>query len=246
MKIDLVTIFPGLLDGPFKESMIKRAVDKGLVEINLVDLRSYTRDRHRQVDDTPYGGGCGMILKPEPLFEAVEDLKGKAGTGNSVVILMTPQGTSFKQEVARRLSGEKHLVIICGRYEGVDERVRSALVDMEISIGDYVLTGGELAAAVIVDSVVRLLPGFLSEEASENESFSGSLLEHPHYTRPPVYRDMEVPEVLLSGNHAKIDRWRREQSLKRTYERRPDLLEHADLTPRDKVFLDTLRNVEDD
>lgn len=245
MKIDLVTIFPGILDGPFKESMIKRAVEKKLVEINLVDLRTYTSDRHRQVDDTPYGGGCGMILKPEPLFEAVADLKSKSGVERSQVLLMTPQGVSFKQEIASKLSMEEHLIILCGRYEGVDERVRTGLVDMEISIGDYVLTGGELAAAVIVDAVVRLLPGFLSAEASENESFSGSLLEHPHYTRPPEYRGMQVPEVLLSGNHADIDRWRREQSLKRTYQRRLDLLKHADLTPKDKVFLDTLRSIED-
>ncbi len=246
MKIDLVTIFPGILDGPFNESMIKRAVEKKLVEINLVDLRDYTSDRHRQVDDTPYGGGCGMILKPEPFFEAVEDLKSKSGVERSKVVLMTPQGVSFKQAVAQNLSVEKHLIILCGRYEGVDERIRTALVDMEISIGDYVLTGGELAAAVVVDAVVRLLPGFLSDEASENESFSGSLLEHPHYTRPPEYRDMQVPDILLSGNHAAIDRWRREQSLKRTYLRRPDLLRHANLTPRDKVFLDTLKNIKDE
>lgn len=246
MKIDLVTIFPGILDGPFKESMIKRAVEKKLVEINLVDLRTYTKDRHRQVDDTPYGGGCGMILKPEPFFEAVEDLKSKSGFDSSKVILMTPQGLSFKQVTAQKLSMEEHLIILCGRYEGVDERIRTTIVDMEISVGDYVLTGGELAAAVVVDAVVRLLPGFLAEEASDNESFSGSLLEHPHYTRPPVYRDMKVPEVLLSGNHAAIGRWRREESLKRTYQRRPDLIRHADLTPRDKVFLDTLRSIEDE
>jgi len=241
MKIDLVTIFPGILDGPFRESMIKRAVDKGLVEINLIDLRSYARDRHRQVDDTPYGGGFGMILKPEPLFEAVEDLKNKSGEESSRVIFMTPQGRRFNQDIARKLAKDKHLIVICGRYEGVDERVRIAMVDEEISIGDFVLTGGELAAAVVVDALVRLLPGFIAEEAAANESFTESLLEHPHYTRPPVFRDMEVPPVLLSGNHGEIDRWRRQQSLRRTYERRPDLLEKAELLPEDKSYLEVLK-----
>ncbi len=240
MKIDLVTIFPGMLEGPFKESMIKRAVDRGLVEINLIDLRSYTRDRHRQVDDTPYGGGCGMILKPEPLFEAVEDLKSKSEYERSWVLLMTPQGRRFDQQAARKLSGEKHLILICGRYEGVDERVRTALIDEEFSIGDYVLTGGELAAAVIVDAVVRLLPGFITEEAAANESFSDSFLEHPHYTRPSAFRGMEVPSVLLSGNHAEIERWRRKQSIKRTCERRPDLLEKAKLLPDEKSYLEEI------
>ncbi len=242
MKIDLVTIFPGILDGPFRESMIKRAVDKGLVEINLVDLRFYTHDRHRQVDDTPYGGGCGMILKPEPLFEAVEDLKNRSGHESSCVILMTPQGRRFDQEAAGKLSEKDHLILICGRYEGVDERVRISMVDEEYSIGDYVLTGGELPAAVIVDAVVRLLPGFITEEAAANESFSDCFLEHPHYTRPPVYRGMEVPPVLLSGNHAEIERWRRKESIRRTYERRPDMLEKAKLSADEKSYLEDLIN----
>lgn len=241
MKIDLITIFPGILEGPFKESMIKRAVEQGLVEINLVDLRSYTRDRHRQVDDTPYGGGYGMILKPEPLFTAVEHLKAESGSTCSRVVLLTPQGRKFDQKAAREMSDINHIILICGRYEGVDERVRLALVDDEISIGDYVLTGGELAAAVLVDAVVRLLPGFLAEEASAKESFSEALLEHPHYTRPPVFRGMEVPAVLLSGNHGVINGWRRQQSLKRTYERRPDLLEKADLLPEDKTYLEAIK-----
>jgi tRNA (guanine37-N1)-methyltransferase len=244
MKIDLVTIFPGILEGPFKESMIKRAVEKGLAEINLVDLRSYTHDRHRQVDDAPYGGGYGMILKPEPLFEAVEDLKARSGVESSMVILLTPQGRIFNQHIARELAGKEHLILICGRYEGFDERVREALADDEISIGDYVLTGGELPAAVVVDAVVRLLPGFLAEEAAANESFNESLLEHPHYTRPPEFRGMEVPPVLLSGNHAEIARWRREQSIKRTAERRPDLLEKAHLLPEESVFRDSLKKRE--
>ncbi len=241
MRIDLVTIFPGILEGPFKESMIKRAIDRNLVEINLVDLREYTHDRHRQVDDTPYGGGCGMILKPEPLFEAVEDLKSKAMVDRSRVILLTPQGQTFNQHMARQLSGEGHIIMICGRYEGVDERVRDSIVDLELSIGDYILTGGEIAAAVIVDAVVRLLPGFISEEAAANESFSEPLLEHPHYTRPPEYRGQRVPDVLLSGNHGEIDIWRRQQSIKRTYERRPDLLEQAELSSEDMEYLEGIR-----
>lgn len=241
MKIDLVTIFPGILEGPFKESMIKRAVDRDLVEINLVDLRDYTHDRHRQVDDTPYGGGCGMILKPEPLFEAVEDLKKKTVANESKVILLTPQGYTFDQQMARELSGEDHLILICGRYEGVDERVRTGIVDLELSIGDFVLTGGELAAAVVVDAVVRLLPGFISEEASANESFSETLLEHPHYTRPPEYRGIKVPDVLLSGNHGEIDNWRRQQSIKRTYERRAELLDQAKLSLEDISYLESIR-----
>ncbi len=241
MQIDVVTIFPGILEGPFKESMIKRAVDQGFVEINLVDLRDYTHDHHRQVDDYPYGGGYGMVLKPEPLFEAVEDLKTRSGSKDTWVILLTPQGDRFEQRRARELAEKSHLILICGRYEGVDERVRRSLVDEEISIGDFVLTGGELAAAVLVDSVIRLLPGFLAEQALADESFTESLLEYPHYTRPSVYREMEVPSVLLSGNHGEISRWRRKQSLKRTLERRPDLLEKADLAPEDEEYLQELK-----
>ncbi len=240
MKIDLVTIFPGILEGPFKESMIKRAIDQGFVEVNLVDLREYTNDRHRQVDDYPYGGGRGMVLKPEPLFRAIEDLKEKSET-HPWVILLTPQGRVFNQKTALELAQKEHVILVCGRYEGVDERVRTELIDQEISIGDYVLTGGELPAAILVDAVVRLLPGFLTEEAAENESFTESLLEHPHYTRPAEYRGMEVPEVLLSGDHAAIERWRREQSIKRTYRRRPELLENADLDSTDQACLEKIK-----
>jgi tRNA (guanine37-N1)-methyltransferase len=204
------------------------------VEINLVDLRNFTVDRHRQVDDAPYGGGCGMILKPEPLFSAVEHLKGGSISAASRVILMTPQGRTLNQQIALELAELEHLILICGRYEGVDERVRLALVDDEISIGDFILTGGELAAAVLVDAVVRLLPGVLAEEAAENESFTEPLLEYPHYTRPPVFRNMAVPPVLVSGNHAEIAAWRRQQSIIRTSERRPDLLEQADLSPEEQ------------
>jgi tRNA (guanine37-N1)-methyltransferase len=234
MKIEILTIFPGMLEGPFSESMLKRAVDRGLVEIELIDLRSYASGRHRQVDDAPYGGGSGMIFKPEPLFKAVEALQERGGKSRARVILLTPQGRTFNQEIARELSGEERLLLICSRYEGVDERVREALVDDEISIGDYILTGGELAAAVVVDAVVRLLPGFLGEASVAEESFSGSLLEYPHYTRPSLFRGMAVPPVLLSGDHAAIARWRRSQALLRTRQRRSDLLDKAVLSPEER------------
>ncbi len=240
MRIDLVTIFPGILDGPFRESMIRRAVEKGLIRVNLVDLREFTHDRHRQVDDAPYGGGTGMVLKPEPVFEAVRHLKACSEAEKQLVILTSPAGQTFNQAMAQKLAAEKHLIIICGRYEGVDERVRESLVDREISIGDYVLTGGELPAAVIVDAVARLLPGFLAEEAAQNESFTEGLLEHPHYTRPPVFEGMAVPPVLLSGNHGEIDRWRRRMSLKYTLERRPDLLKGIALTEEERAYLEEL------
>ncbi len=247
MRIDILTIFPGMFDGPFRESMIKRAIDQNLVEINPVDLRQYTEDRHHQVDDSPYGGGRGMIFKPEPLYKAVEDLRSdKTRGGNERVILLTPQGDTFNQEKASELADLKHLILICGHYEGVDERVRLGLVEEELSIGDFVLTGGELAAAVVCDAVVRLLPGFLSVEAAENESFTESLLEYPHYTRPAVFRGMEVPAVLLSGNHAEIEHWRRKQSILRTYQRRPELLSKTELKNEDRIYLDTLKNEQSD
>lgn len=238
MKIEILTIFPGMLEGFFSESMLKRAADRGLVEIELIDLRSYAAGRHRQVDDAPYGGGSGMILKPEPLFRAVEELQGRSGGGDARVILLTPQGRTFNQEIALELSREKRLLFICSRYEGVDERVREALVDDEISIGDFILTGGEAAAAVVVEAVSRLLPGFLEEASLAEESFSGSLLEYPHYTRPPLYRGMAVPPVLLSGDHGAIARWRRSQSLLRTRRRRPDLLCKAALSPEERRSLE--------
>lgn len=241
MKIEILTIFPGILEGPFSESMLKRAIDQGLVEIELIDLRSFAAGRHRQVDDAPYGGGSGMIFKPEPLFRAVETLQERNGGRNRArTILLTPQGRTFNQEMAQELSREERLLLICSRYEGVDERVRESLVDDEISIGDYILTGGELAAAVVVDAVVRLLPGFLGEASVAEESFSGSLLEYPHYTRPPVFRGMAVPPVLLSGDHGAIARWRRRQALLRTWRRRPDLLDKAELSAEERRFLERL------
>ncbi len=238
MKIEILTIFPGLLEGSFGESMLRRAVERRLLEVELIDLRNFARGRHRQVDDAPYGGGSGMVFKPEPLFEAVEALQERCGEERARVILLTPQGRTFNQDIARELSREKRLLLICTRYEGVDERVRRALVDDEISIGDYILTGGEPAAAVVVDAVARLLPGFLEEGSLAEESYSGSLLEYPHYTRPPVFRGMAVPPVLLSGDHGKIARWRRRQSLLRTHRRRPDLLEKATLSDEERRFLE--------
>lgn len=217
-----MTLFPRIVEGPLEESILKRARERGLVTIRVHNLRDFTHDKHRVVDDKPFGGGPGMVLKPEPIFEAVETLR----RPDSRVILMCPQGRRFTQAVAHELSARPHLLIICGHYEGVDERVREALVQDEISIGDYVLTNGALAAAVLIDAVVRLLPGALGDEASAvRDSFTDGLLEGPQYTRPAEFRGMRVPEVLLSGNHEEIARWRREQALRRTAQRRPDLLE---------------------
>lgn len=227
MRIDILTLFPEMFPGPFGASIIKRAVDGGLVSLNIYNIRDYTHDKHHTVDDYAYGGGAGMILKPEPIFEAVESVKEE---DTCPVILLTPQGRPFSQPVAQELSGHSRLILICGRYEGVDERVREHLVTDEISIGDYVLSGGELAAMVVVEAVVRLLPGVLgSEESLAEDSHTGGLLEYPQYTRPPAFRGWSVPEVLLSGNHAQIARWRREQAIQRTKERRPELLDRVSL-----------------
>ncbi len=221
MEFDILTLFPRIFEGPLDESILKRAREAGLVQIRVHNLRDFTHDKHRVVDDKPYGGGPGMLMKPEPIFEAVEKLR----RPDSWVVLMTPQGTPFTQARAKQFASKPHLIIICGHYEGVDERVREALVDEEVSIGDYVLTNGALAAAVVVDAVVRLLPGALGHEhGAADDSFATGLLEGPQYTRPPEFRGMKVPEVLLSGNHAEIARWRAEQAKKRTQQRRPDLL----------------------
>jgi tRNA (guanine37-N1)-methyltransferase len=230
MRIDIVSVFPQMFDGPFGASIIKRAADAGLVEIALHDLRDWTDDRHRTVDDAPYGGGAGMVMRPEPWFRAVEQLQESPPPGR--VILLTPQGRPLTQSLVADLAQEERLILCAARYEGIDERVREHLVDDEISVGDYVLSGGELPAMVVVDAVVRLLPGALgSAESLLEESFNDSLLEYPHYTRPPDFRGWTVPPVLLSGDHAKIDRWRRGQRIRRTSERRPDLLADADVTP---------------
>ena len=222
MKIDVLTLFPGMFPGPLDESIIKRARESGRLRLGIRDLRDYTHDRHRKVDDRPFGGGPGMLMKPEPLFEAVEALRGE----KTRVILTSPAGRPFRQEIAQELAGEEHLLLVCGSYEGFDERVRECLADDELSIGDYVLTNGALPAMVIIDAVTRLLPGVLGDdESSVDESFSDGLLEYPQYTRPAEFRGMSVPEVLLSGDHAAIERWRREQARMRTGQRRPDLLE---------------------
>jgi tRNA (guanine37-N1)-methyltransferase len=221
MEIDVLTLFPRIFEGPLDESILKRAQKSGLVAVRVHNLRDFTHDKHRVVDDKPYGGGPGMLMKPEPIFEAVETIRRE----ESCVVLMTPQGAPLTQERAQEFSRKPHLVIICGHYEGVDERVREALVDEEVSIGDYVLTNGALAAAVFVDAVVRLLPGVLGDEQSAgDDSFSSGLLEGPQYTRPPEFRGMQVPEVLLSGNHEAVARWLAKSARQRTKERRPDLL----------------------
>lgn len=224
MKIEVLTLFPQMFEAPFSFGIFKRAIDNGLLEIGVHNIRDYTHDKHHTADDTPYGGGAGMVLKPGPIFEAVEDIKSKAPE-EPYVILMTPQGRVLNQSIAQELAQKKHMVFICGHYEGEDERVREHLVNDEISIGDYVLTGGELPAMAVIDAVLRLIPGVLgSEESALDDSHSGGLLEYPQYTRPEDFRGWKVPDILLSGDHAKIARWRREQSLKRTLERRPELL----------------------
>jgi tRNA (guanine37-N1)-methyltransferase len=227
VTVDIITIFPAMVEAALAEGVIGRARARGLIDVRARDLRAFTDDRHHVVDDVPFGGGPGMVLKPEPIFRAVESLGAERGRP-SAVILMTPQGRLFDQGEAVRLSRLERLVVICGRYEGVDERVAQALVTDELSIGDYVLTGGELPALVVVDAVVRLYPGVVGDEASvSGDSFAGGMLDHPHYTRPAEFRGMTVPEVLVSGHHGRIEEWRREQQLERTRARRPDLLERA-------------------
>ena len=221
MKIDVLTLFPAMFAGPLDESIIKRARKNGLLDLNVHDLRQWTHDRHKTVDDRPFGGGPGMLMKPEPIFEAVESLRREA----TKVILLSPSGRKFGQQIARELAEQKDLLFVTGHYEGFDERVRLALADDELSIGDYVLTNGALPAMVVIDAVTRLLPGVLGDdESSRDESFSHGLLEYPQYTRPAEFRGMKAPDVLVSGNHAEIEKWRREQAALRTKESRPDLL----------------------
>jgi len=220
MKIDILTLFPDMFNGFLNESIIKRTLEKKYAEINIHNIRDYSSDPHKKVDDYGYGGGAGMILMPQPIFDAVEDLK----TNDSHVLLMTPQGIKYNQEKAYEISKRKHLIIICGHYEGFDERILS-IVDEEISIGDYVLTGGEIPSMVVIDSAVRLISGVIQEQSHINESFHNGLLDYPVYTKPSDFRGMTVPEVLLSGHHANIEAWRLEEQIKRTKERRPDLLE---------------------
>jgi len=242
MRIEILTTLPQVIEAYVGESILGRARRKGIVEVEAVNLRDFAEDRHRTTDDAPFGGGPGMVMKCEPVFKAVEALKARRMGAQPRIVLMTPQGRRFDQKMAEELAAENYVIILCGRYEGVDERIRQHLVTDEVSIGDYVLTGGELAALVVTDAVVRLVPGVLGDETSpEFETFSSGLLEYPHYTRPADFRGHEVPEVLLSGNHARIEKWRREQALTRTLERRPDLLETAPLSEEDRRFLNELR-----
>src|SRR2546426_9977783 len=223
MRFDIITIFPEIFTAVFDFGIVGRAAEAALIEIRIHDLRDYTHDRHRQVDDRPFGGGAGMVMKPEPLFRAVEAVTN--GVPDVNVALLSPQGRLFNQRVAEEYARKPRLVLICGRYEGVDERIVEHLITDEVSIGDYVLSGGEIPAMVVVDAVTRLIPGALGcEQSAERESFAGGLLDYPHYTRPAEYRGMKAPEVLLSGNHAEIDRWRRDEALKKTLRRRPDLI----------------------
>lgn len=242
MRFDIFTLFPSIFESPLQESILKRAIEAGLLDVRVHNIRDYATDKHHVTDDYPYGGGGGMVMKPEPIFAAVEGVLEISNYQSPIpVILLTPQGRLFNQEIARELARHERLALICGRYEGVDERVREHLATDEISIGDYVLTGGELVALVIVDAVSRLLPGVLGDaSATAHDSHSGGLLEYPHYTRPPEFRGWTVPDVLLSGNHAEIDRWRRRQSLLRTLRRRPDLLVRAALTEEERRWLDQM------
>ena len=236
MRFDILTLFPGMISTPLQESILGKAIQKGLIEIRAINIRDFSQDKHHTVDDTPYGGGQGMVMKVDPIALAIESIKSQSPSARTVY--MTPQGKPFDQQTARALSSEPHLILLCGRYEGVDERVKELFVDEEISIGDYILTGGELAAMVVIDAVARVLPGVLgSERSAEEDSFSNSLLEHPQYTRPHDFRGSRVPDVLLSGNHSAISLWRRREALKRTWMRRPDLLAKAGLSEEDRELL---------
>lgn len=244
MNIHVLSLFPAMFEGVFHSSILKKAQENEAVRFDVTDFREYSENKHHKVDDYPYGGGAGMVLKPEPLFNAVEAVT-EGATKPPRVILMCPQGERFTQRKAEELASEENLVFICGHYEGYDERIREHLVTDELSLGDFVLTGGEIASMAIIDSVVRLLPGVLgNQESSVQDSFSTGMLEHPHYTRPATYRGMSVPDVLLSGNHGEIKKWRMEQSLKRTLERRPDLLEKLELTTEQERTIERLKNAD--
>lgn len=243
VRFHVLTLFPGMFEGPFSESIIARARRNGLVEISVYGLRDYALDRHRTVDDYPFGGGGGMVMKPEPLFEGVESVRATASVGEDApTVLLSAQGRTLTQSVVEELAGHREMLLVCGRYDGVDERVGEYLATDEISVGDYVLGGGELAAMVVIEAVCRLIPGVVgSIESVQDDSFTTGLLQHPQYTRPDDFRGWAVPDVLTSGNHAEIDRWRREESLRRTYGRRPELLDSAELSDDDRSFLKGLR-----
>lgn len=249
MQFDVFTILPEVFPTYLDTSIIKRARQKGLIDVRVHNIRDYTTDKHHTTDDTPYGGGGGMVMKPEPVFEAVESVLGIAApqtqdkpASNIPIILLTPQGRVFNQSIAKELSAHPHIALLCGRYEGIDERIREHLVTDEISIGDYVLTGGEIPALILIDAISRLLPNVLGDPTgAEDDSHAMGLLEYPHYTRPPEFRGWQAPDVLLSGDHAKIDKWRRQQALERTFKKRPDMLEKADLSKEDRKFVESLK-----
>ncbi|MBG9544222.1 tRNA (guanosine(37)-N1)-methyltransferase TrmD [Cytobacillus firmus] len=241
MNIDVLTLFPEMFEGVFGHSILKKAAENQAVTYNVINFREYADNKHKTVDDYPYGGGAGMVLKPQPIFDAVEDLRSKSGASPRV-ILMCPQGERYTQRKAEELAEADHLIFVCGHYEGYDERIREHVVTDEISIGDFVLTGGELGAMVVIDSVVRLLPGVLgNQESHMKDSFSTGFLEHPHYTRPADFRGIKVPDVLISGNHRLVEEWRAKESLRRTYLRRPDLLEDAELTSEQQKWLNEIK-----
>ncbi|UCE98424.1 MAG: tRNA (guanosine(37)-N1)-methyltransferase TrmD [Dehalococcoidia bacterium] len=243
MRIDILTLFPQVFELPFKIGIFQRAIDRKLIDVNIHNIRDYTHDKHHMADDYPYGGGAGMVLKPEPIFRAVDDLKKKMDIveEESTIISLTPQGRLFCQAIAQELSFKNHLILICGHYEGVDERVNQYLATDEISIGDYVLSGGEPAALVVIDAVTRLIPGVLgSSDSLEDDSYTNGLLEYPQYTRPAVFREWQVPDILLSGNHAHVAKWRRQQSILRTLKRRPELLDKVKLNSKEKQYINRL------
>lgn len=243
MKIDILTLFPEMFQGVMNSSMLKIALEKKSVSLNLINFRDFSTNKHKTVDDYPYGGGSGMLLKPEPIFSAVESI---SGYKDARIVLLTPQGRPYTQKVAEELKDDKHLIFICGHYEGFDERIREYLATDEISLGDFVLTGGELASMVIVDSVIRLLPGVLgNNESASYDSFSCGLLEYPQYTRPEIFREWKVPNVLISGHHKNIEIWRKQESLRRTFERREELINYDNLSVDDKLFLKSLENKEE-
>lgn len=239
MQIDVLTLFPAMFDGPLTESILKRAQENNLLTIRRHDIRNYTTDKHRTVDDTPYGGGGGMVMRADPLVRAVEDVRGDAE--DVPVILLTPQGRVFTQQIATELAQHDRLILVCGRYEGIDERVRQTVITDEISIGDFVITGGELGAMIIIDAVARLIPGVLGARwGAEEDSHAMGLLEYPHYTRPAEFRGLRVPDILLSGDHGAVEQWRRREAIRRTWQRRPDLLLNAELSEDERWFLGEL------
>ncbi|WP_371371288.1 tRNA (guanosine(37)-N1)-methyltransferase TrmD [Sporomusa aerivorans] len=243
MRIDIISLFPEMFTGPLGHSILKRAQDSGLLAVHVTNPRDFAYDKHRIVDDYPFGGGSGMVMKPEPIFRAVENVVNAVASANRRIVLMCPGGQPFDQAKARELAGYEQLILVCGHYEGIDDRIQQYVIDEAVSIGDYVLTGGELPAMVITDAVARMLPGVLgADDGAQHDSFYNGLLEYPQYTRPREFNGWEVPEILLSGDHAKIERWRRKESLRITLARRPDLLDNIELTPQDHKLLQEIKS----